>query len=165
MQPPRIHIQSIDGTKLPLTWSWSCSISGTPKKGHSETDHWSIQQCLIHTRWWTALHLWTTNYGNTPSTNHQPQCMASPIPGWTTQTLQYSETRTTKLRHNNQIPHCMNSMMMSCRASRLDLSTLGPLLSLTVQVQPNRLSSPALLHVTWKLYCYYYKIDVLVSAL
>ena len=93
-QPLRIHIQSMDGTKIPLTWSQPCSSSDTPKIDYSKTDHWSIQQCLIHTRQQTALHLCTTNYRKTPSANCKPQWMASPIPGWTTLTHQYSETRT-----------------------------------------------------------------------
>ena len=148
----------MEGKKFSPTWSQPCSISGTPETNHAETDHWSIQQRLIHTRRWTALHLFTINYGKTPSTHYQPQCMAPPMPGWTVQTLQYPETRKMKPRHNNQIPHCTNSMTTSCWTSWLHLFITCPQLSLTAQVQPNRLSSLALLQCTlkFKYYNYFY---------
>ena len=145
----------MDGKKLSPTWCWPCNISGTPKIDPAETDHQGIQQHLIHTRWQTALHLCTTNYRKTPPTNCLPQCMASPIPGWPTQTLKYSETRTAKLWHNNQIPHCMNNRTTSFWTSRVDLIGSSPLLSLAAQVQPNRPSSLALLQCTLKFNYYY----------
>ena len=148
----------MDGSELPLTRHWPSSIPSTPTTDPTETDHRGIQQHLIHTRWQTALHLCTTNYRKTPPTNCLPQCMASLIPGWPTQTLKYSETRTTKPRHNNQIPHCTNSKTTSCWTSRLDPLASSPLLSLPAQVRPNGPSSPALLQRTLKFnyYCYYY---------
>ena len=146
----------MEGKKFSPTWSQPCNISGTQETNHSETDHWSIQQRLIHTRQWIDLHLFTINYRKTPSTPCQPQCKALPIPGWTAQTLQYPETRKTKPQHNNQIPHCLLCRMTSCKASWLDLFATSPLMSLKAQVRPNRPSSPALLQHTLKLYYYYY---------
>ena len=125
-----------------------------------DTNHRSIQQLLHYPHQQIVIHILDSSY-STASTNHKHNgSMAPPVPSWEKVSCKHTHERVPQARYHHKIPHTLHLRLPSKQTTQLNKQISPPLHGSPpkplAQVQPNKLSSLALLQHTLKCSSYYY---------